>query len=259
MNEITGPITISKEYQNEILMAVGYPLIKIEDIQELGMINDKITPEENFKQLIVWPAMREFFKWFPIKNIQEYMSEESFSFDFPTEETFTVIYATLNTAGVGVRDAANPFVNNSVYRAINTTSSYGGGMWGTKYDYGMREARLYDRMERQSLIDTNKVFRIDVDPVNRVAFGFSNILGKLVIEWGEYSTNFYKIPFQRVSEVIDLAKSNLLQFLGMLRSQQNTGLPTSFNYQSFITEASRLREEVINKWKNFSKLSMMRQ
>lgn len=252
-------LIISDNYIHEILSSIGYPIIKLEDLAELDETakNGVADPDKvikNLKELILWPSVREFFKWFPIPYMQEFAAEDSFTLDFPTPETFTVLDVRLNTAGFGVRDSVNPFVNNSVYRAVNNTSSYGGGMWGTPYDYDMRQARLYDRMERQSLIDTNKAVRFDIDEQNRQITGFSNIMGKLVITWGLYSEDFSKIPLNRIDEVIMLSKANLLDHLGNIRGMQVSNTPNTFNYQLFLEKAKEYRSRVMDKWQSMTKV-----
>ncbi len=252
-------VNISQDNLQEILSVVGYPLASLKDL-EFG--DEKATDQEklnNIKQLIIWPSLREYFKWFPLLNIVEYMAEDSIILDFPTPETFTVVDARLNTAGFGVKDSVNPFVNNSVYRAVNTTSSYGGGMYGTKYDYDMRISRLYDRMERQSLISTNKAFRLDIDFENRKVVGFSNIMGKLVVSWGCYSEDFNEVPFKRVSEVIKLSQAYLLRYLGNLRGQQISNLPNTFNFSMFLEKADDLEKKVLNKWEKYPKIVVLRE
>jgi hypothetical protein len=256
-------INVPERYIQEILSEIGYPLIPMSSLKELASSDeqgnlDVSTIRQNFLNLVCWPALREYFKWFPITEIVEYLAEESFSFDFPDPETFTVVDARLNTAGFGVRDSVNPFVNNSVYRAINTTSSYGGGMWGTKYDYDYRQARIYDRMERSSLIDQNKAFRLDVDFSNRKVIGFSNILGKLVLTWGKLSEDFNDVQIQRLPEVIKLAKAYLLRYIGQIRGQSLTSLPNQFNYQLFLDRSKELEESVLTSWKSYSKIIIFR-
>lgn len=251
-------VIISDEYFNEILSSIGYPLADLTDLGEFAPQNGQPVSAQivksNIIDLVIFPAMRSYYKWFPIPYIQEFSVGEGFTIDFPDPEVFTVLDVRLNTAGFGARDTVNPFVNNSIYRAVNSTSSYGGAMWGTKYDYGMKQARIYDRMERASFIDMNKAVRFDVDDQNRTLKGYSNITGKIVITWGKMSENFGKIPYNRIDEVVQLSKANLLDHIGTVRGMQNSTLPNSFNYQLLLDKAKTLRTEVIDKWKNFTKV-----
>lgn len=257
-------ISISNQYFQEILSAAGYPLTTLSDLGEFALngadssTNQESSIRKNILDLVVWPSMREYYKWFPIEYIVEYSAEDSFEVDFPDPDVFCVVDVRLNTAGFGVRDSVNPFVNNSVYRAVNSTSSYGGGMYGTPYDYDMRQARIYDRAERQSIIDTNKAFRANIDPQNRKVKGFSNMMGKLVITWGKLSENFDKIPYNRLDEVIKLCKSNLLDHIGRVRGMQQSNLPNSFNYQLLLDTAKEWRKDVVDKWQKMSKIVIIR-
>lgn len=254
-------IIVQERYLKEILSEIGFPLIGYTDLKEFADNLNDIKEEDiksNIANLVIFPAMREFYKWFPLSYIVEYFSEGSFDIDFPDPYIFTVLDARLNTSGFGTRDVTNPFVNNSVYRSMNTSSVYGGRMYGTNYDYDMKQARLYDRMERQSLIDMNAAFRIDVDEQNRNIRGYCNVMGKLVVTWGKYSENFSDIPLARIDEVIKLAKSNLLSFLGKIRGQQQSNLPNAFNYTLFLDNAETYRKEVLDKWKSMTKVVLLR-
>ena len=240
-------IIISNELQNEILSEVGYPTIQFKDLE--------FPDEKAFRQTILVPVMREYFTWFPIVKPAEYEIMSTFEIPFPTINTFTVQQAYLNTAGFGVRSSTNPFLNNSVYRAVNNASSYGGGLYGTKNDYGMFAARIMDRAERASLIDTNKVFKVRTDHTNRKVVGWSNITGKMVIQWCEWSDDFNDVIFQRRTDCINLAKAKLLHHLGMLRSQLgSTGVPVTLNYQLLLDRADKISEEVMKRWHEFGKV-----
>jgi hypothetical protein len=245
-------IIISQQDINEILSAVGYPTISLSDLE---FPNEKV-----FREVILVPVMREYFTWFPIVKPVEYEIMSTFEIPFPTIQTFTVNQAYLNTAGFGVRSSTNPFLNNSVYRAVNNASSYGGGLYGTKNDYGMFSARIQERAERQSLIDTNKCLHLRTNHSDRKVEGWSNITGKLVVQWCEWSENFEDVVFQRRTDVKKLAKAKLMLHLGMLRSQlgATSGLPVNMNYQIFVDKGEKLEEEVLKRWKELTKTVIMK-
>jgi hypothetical protein len=245
-------IIISQQKVNEILSEIGFPIIPLEATEIQNM--------NNFKNLIVWPSMREYFKWFPVINLQEKDVSSEFSIDFPNPQTFGVAEAHLNTAGFIARDSTNPFVNNSIYRSVTSYTGWGGGQYGTVNDYDARVSRFYDRMERASVISNNKAFRLDLDVQNRVLRGFTNVTGRLIIQWIEYREDFGKIPIQREAEVIDYAKAKLLRYIGMIRGQQVGGIGNAgFNFQLLLDRADKLDGPVLKKWKAFSKVIVNRE
>jgi hypothetical protein len=244
-------IIISQEKINEILSVIGYPVLSLSDIKELGS-------EEQFKQNIVWPSLRTFFQWFPIVENEEYQISGQFDIDFPDSNTFTVVDSRLNTAGFVARDSNNPFLNNSIYRSVTSSTGYGGGQYGTMNDYDMAQVRIYQRMERQSNIDLNKAFKVDVDLSNKKVSGFTNVTGRLIIKWGKYSEDFSKVPLRWESDVINLCKSKLLINLAMIRGQMTANIPSNFNYQLFLDEGKRIETEVLKRFKSISKVVLLR-
>lgn len=256
MAETNIIINIQSHYINRIISEAGFPLLKLKDMTELG--SDEISILQNFKELVLWPAMQQFFIWFPVLNKQEYQVSSTFNINFPNTKTFGVTDARLNTAGFIARDVTNPFVNNSIYRSVSSSSSYGGGMYGTNNEYEMRSARISERLERQAIIDYNKAFRVNVDEINRTISGFTNVTARVIVTWAEYSEDFDKIPFRRVDEVISLAKAYLLRYLGQLRGQQNSNLPNTFNYQMFLERADKLEKEIIGQWRAKTKVVLIR-
>lgn len=246
-------VILPEDIKNRILSVVGYPLVTFDELKELGS-------EEEFKDIIIKSALFQFFTWFPIINRQEYQVSSTFEIDFPTINTFTAVDVRLNTAGFVVRDTNNPFVNNSIYQSLpsGSGSSFGGGAYGTVNDYGFREARVYERLERQTMINMNKAVRHELDFVNNKLTGYTNITGRLVVSWGEYSEDFNKVQFRWRDDVIKLCQAKLLEHLGMIRGQSSNNLPNAFNYDLFLRRAKDLNDEVLNKFKKFSKPVIIR-
>jgi hypothetical protein len=244
-------LSIPESIRNQILSVIGYPLVTLDNLEEIGSV-------DNFNEVIMTPTMREYFKWFPLINYQEYQISSYFSIDFPTATTFTVYQSRINTAGFVAKDSNNPFLNNSIYRTVTGSTGYGGGQYGTLNDYGTISARVMERMERQSSIDTNKAFRVDIDEANRKISGFTNVVGKLGVMWGYYSFDWKDIPYRWNDDVIRLAQSKLLFHLGMLRGQQNSNLPNQFNYQLQLDMAKKFEDEVIKKFKEMTKTVLIR-
>jgi hypothetical protein len=244
-------IIIPESTISEIATEIGYPVIPIEKTE--------IQTKDQLKNLIIWPSMREFFTWFPKINEQEYQVTSNFDISFPNPETFTVANVRMNTAGFIARDATNPFVNNSIYRSVTSYTGWGGGQYGTVNDYEARISRFYDRLERASVINYNAAIKYDCDDLNRKITGFTNVTGRMIVRWCEYSEDWNRIPFQRQEEVIKYAKSRLLRYVGQIRGQQNTGIAqTAFNFQLQLDRAKELEEQSITKWKKFTKVVLLR-
>ena len=237
-------ITILPEHFNRILKVTGFPIITDTDLE---------YTVEDIKSLFIWPAMEEFFIWFPIKEAISYSVGTSFSHDFPNEFVYDIVDARINTSGFkGVGKTDSPFQNALLF---NHPSE---GRYNTPYDYGFDIARLDSLLENQAYINLTGTKKFTIDMANRKVSGYSNIGGELIITWAAYSTDFAAIPFKRIKDVIKLAQANLLEALGILRGQANTNTNVEFDYQLFLDKAEEYREEVIENWENFTKVVIAR-
>lgn len=235
-------LTISQNHYNEILTEPGYPIIT-PNLLELT--------ETQIKDLLIWPALREFWKWFPIVSEQQIQASSTFEVDFPNPETFGVVDVRLTTSayrGSGV--TANPLINETNIKVSR------GGRYGTRNNYEHAVAMYVERLERVSAVEYQKVFRVRI--LNRKVKGYTNTLGVISIIWADYSEDFNDVPFEHISEVIKLASANILRYLGMLRNQDTSDLPNEMNGDEFISRADDLEEEIIEDWKAHTKAVLIR-
>ncbi len=240
-------VTISEANYNEILTMTGYPIVGVSD---LGLTDEQI------KTLLIFPAMRTYFRYFPIRSDVEYqIGEAIFSIDFPDALTFGVIDARLNTARYrGLSVTGSPFFNAQNIAIGNKRM----GKYGTKNNYDFYIVKIMENMERQSTIDMNKAFRIVVDENNETVSGYSNVSGRLSITWAKYSEDFSYVSFNKFDDVKMLAQANILEYFGMLRSQQTTDVPNSLDPRIFLDKSEEMRDKVMTKFKEYSKVIMLR-
>lgn len=240
-------ITIAQDTLDEILTPVGFPILSPDDLE---------MTVEDIRKLLIWPTMRTYFRFFPIRIEEDYqIGLSEYSIDFPRAETFGVLDARLNTSRT--RSSAvtgNPLINA---QSISVSQRYR-GVYGTPYNYEMYETRHLQEIERQSTIDSQKAFRVHVDNSQRKIYGYTNIHGQLSVAWADYSLDFADVAFDKLDDVIHLAQSKILRQFSLVRGQQNSDTPNSFNYTLFSDEADRLEEEVMERWRAFSKVVMLR-
>ncbi len=241
-------LTISDYDYQRILTAVGYPIINESD---LGVT------EEFLKDHLILPALKEnFFKWFPITESDQYGIGTSFSIDFPDESTFGVTDVRLVVQGRGAVRTGNPLINELNIK-VKEGSYY--NKWDTGNDYGYAEVFEMERARAQSTVSTNKSLRKHVDYQNRKVTGYSNITGDISITWAKHSNDFENIPFKFKEDVIKLAQSMILQYFGQLRNQTiDNGLPASLDGAEFIDRADELYQEVMTKWRAYTKVVLLR-
>lgn len=248
MSALPETIVIDKSYIQEILSIVGYPVLDTDN-------DDFELSEEQIKTLIIKPALREYFKFFPITQEAYYDVYNTFAIDFADSLTFGAVDVRFNTQGMFfLNPTGNPMVDARFWWGSNY-NPYG----NATYDYDLRYAYMKERVTNQSMIDSTKAARFIVNQNSRRVEGYSNTPGKLNIIWAKYSNDFNAVPFARINEVLDLCKANLLERLVMMRGQLISGLPNSFNISLFETKAKELKGEVFETWKNFTKVIILKQ
>lgn len=243
-------IFITEEMLDEIVSEIGIPIFDWED-----------TPydKEYVKDKFIWKAMREYYRYFPIQNIEEYYISSNFELPFPNEATFNILDARLNT---NAPSSGNTMVGTTIKERMlsvaGTGSSSGIGMYGTPYDFGMKETYHTTRAEYNALKNSNSAFRVKVDSNNRVVKGYTNIPGRISIIWAEYSDDYSTIPFEKIEDVHNLARSNIMRAWGHLVKLQSSSTENDLDGDYLIDRADELRTEVIDRWNAITKVVIRR-
>lgn len=240
-------VIISDELFEEILSEIGFPIFGFEEFP---------YDEDQVKNLFIWPAMRDYFRYFPLVNQQEASVSENFEIDFPRTTTFSVVDGRLNTNTVQSASlVADPFVNAaSLY---NTGYGYG-GRYGTRYSYQQETAYHTSRSEYQANKTSQGAFRFYVDFNERKIIGYSNIHGYMLISWADWSYDFGTIPFDKQSDVMELCRSKIFRGWGNQLSLQSTDLTNELNPDFMLDRAEDLEEKVFTRWNDYSKPILLR-
>ena len=238
-------IEISEDDFHEILSIIGYPLINISDLE---------YSEEDIKKLFILPALREYYKWFPIEDDQIYSVSGQFELDFPDDYTFGAVDIRLVTQPLGATKVSNPFFNELFYHRSSSSRGY----YGTRNNYGMTETRFIRRMERQSFINNGKTFRVKVDRSKRKVIGYTTMMGNVSVSWAKFSPVYDEVNYSFIDDVKKLSQANLLEGLVMIRGQQASNLDVEFNVDLFEKKAEDLKEEVLTRFKEHTKVVLLR-
>lgn len=238
-------MTISDQDYFEILTELGYPALTEDDL-EFG--------RDDIENYFIYPALREYFIWFPIIETQSVYVSSDFSIDFPDEDTYGISSARVNSSVSGNGRTSSPFMNSLLY----TKACSGANMYNTGNDYGVRNAMIVESSFNRSMLNVSMVKRLHVDSANRKLTGYSTVDGELIVNWAKSSTNFNDVPFIRKSDVINLAKSRVLKGFALLRSQLNSDVGVEFNSSDFMSRSEDLEEKVMTKWKSISKVTIIR-
>ncbi len=240
-------LTIPEQDFNVIMSAVGYPVITIDELSNKAMTRKDI--EDN----LIYPAMEEYYRYFPLENTQECYISGDYSIPFPDDETIGVVDArnVLRTFG-GQGSPNSPFLLElMVSRARGTT-------YGTRNDYDFFQAKQFNRLETQGVLESVRTSKYKVNYEDRTLEGFTTVAGRLKVTWGKIGYDFSKIPFKHKRDVIRLSQAYILQFFGSILQQAAAQVPVDVSGDSFVERAEKLRDEVITRWKEFSKVVIIR-
>ena len=235
-------IIIDEDIVDEILSAIGSPLLTIEDTE--------LETLDNFKKFIIKPSLRMYFKHFPIIYSQDYnISGSDFNIEAPAE------VVNIFNANAKLNTSANSVPINSgniFYRSQYTRTSQKSAYIGSDYDYGLSTANMYRQVENQSFVNTNQAFRYDFDrATKRHIRGYSNTGGKIEVQWMCFSNDSNMIAYERLDDFVMYCQGTLLIQLAMIRGQLNANQGNSeWNNDLFITQGNDLKNKAIEHYTN---------
>lgn len=248
-------VIIDEDELNLILVDLGVPFIKIDELE--------YSREEILNNMIL-PALKEYYRWFPITTRMVYpMSQTFFDIDIP-EWAVSCVSAYVNPIFLSNATASNPF---TYFNEL----AYGGfpGSMSPIPNINSRQRRgfpdttamstlVLERAVRQSVVNYGKRQRVAVHWQQGKVTGYANTVGTLEITWGSYSNQWQDIPFNRQPIVRKLARAYTLKAFGMLRSQANSDIPGTVNYEDFKVEGQRLEDEVMQWFSDTTKGTLVR-
>ena len=259
----TASIIIPEEDLEMILLEAGVPFITMEELE---------FPRNKICNLMVKPAMQEYFKYFPIVK-PEVMTQsvavagQQFEFEMP-EGAYGATRAFVNQGYTGTTGNA---MGNPLHFFANEVVTWGGGAgWSPVRHNGNKSpgfanlqgfgTMALDRAARQGIMNYAARFHFHIERRGRKKYlvGYANKAGAVEIHWAFQSNNWLDIDYQRMPEVRKLATAYVLRGLGMLRSQVKADIPGQLDFSGFISRAKELEDEVIGFWKEIPRTAMIR-
>lgn len=250
------PIEITEEDLNVILLEAGVPFITKE---ELEFTRDQVL------SLMIKPAMKEFFKWFPIITIEvTALTGALISRPIPPY-AFGVQRAWVNPGYPVNQNIHNPVIRyfDEVMLASSSRGAFSNPSINYKKKQGFVDTQAFgtyilEKAVRQAAVNYSSRTRVRVDVQAGMVKGYCNKTGMLEIEWAQMSNRWQDIPFNRQPEVRDLCKAYVLRAFGMLRSQQDSASPGKLDYSGFIARADKLEEGVKALWSTYPRNAIIR-
>ena len=248
MPQPTGSVIISDDLFNEVRSIVGYPIIS--DEFEID--------RDNILKLCVLPAMRDYYTFFPKLNVQEYSFQGDFSINFPESAIGVVDVRQQSSQSAALGSTSSAFNNNKLFSPQR--GFFQSGFANNDY-YDLKDTQWlsvavsnsYDRLL------SNPQFIID-HSARTLSGNVGNTYGSATIrvKWAIFSFDFGEIPFRRINEVVRLSQSNLLSYIFLLRSQAPGTGDEEINVDNFEDKAKDLKDEVMELWRNRTKVSIIR-
>jgi hypothetical protein len=93
-----------------------------------------------------------------------------------------------------------------------------------------------------------EVFQKIVEDGKKYITGFTTIGGYLNVKWLMCPYDWNLIEFEDLVDVRKACTGNILQNIGMLRSQIKADVPGNIDYSLFTQRGEKLTEEVMKKW-----------
>lgn len=243
-------INLPTDIMNQIFGYLGYPIVTEDDLE---------ASIDFIKEVCIWPAFHQYFTYFPLENHEYHTVSTEFSFDFPNENTFGVLDSRLHP-GFGFHGSShssNPFVAEK-YTRVDNQFGYSPGLYGTRNDYGHNDVYPILRAAKKARRSNRKRFRVNVDERNRKVTGYTNMHGQLEITWAEYSTDWEDVRFVHQNDVISLSAAEALLYFGRLRGQESTDMPVEFDSTEFIDTGTQMKEDILERWRASSKITLIR-
>lgn len=241
-------VQIPQEVKERILAPIGYPVLSLEEDFEVSY--------DFLVRTAIHPAMKEYFRYFPIQKQEFYAISSTFEIAFPDPMVYGIADARIHPGtqmqGLIVRDPnTNMIINNDPF-----ASSV--GMYGTRNDYGMSQVIPLVHSLTQARRTMRKKFAIRTDEQNRVIKGYTNSSGQLEVSWAYHSKNWSDIKFVYEDDVINLASANVLDYFAKLRGQESSDQPVQFDATEFADTARVIRDDVLERWRAATKVALIR-
>ena len=238
---------------NQILLPLGVPFIHIEELE---------FTQDDILNVMVLPAMKQFYKWFPIIEMGIYpLQNYQFEIDVPAWAQ-TCVRAYINPYGpVSGNNVGSPFAYWA--EQVMSMPTMGGGSspgFNSHRRPGMANTMntgtyILERAVRQGVINYATRTRVKTFIQQGKLKGHTNKFGMLEVEWGCFSNQWADIPFNRLDEVRKIAQAYVCRAFGMLRMQTRPDISGVLDYQQLLTLADKYETEVITLWQEASKSS----
>jgi hypothetical protein len=235
-----------------VYKAFGYPIVTVDDIE--------IITEEAIKELVIAPTLEEYFRWFPIKEIQQVSISTGLTsgiIDFPDLDTYGVFRCQMAFKQDTDIYASIPAVTNPIFSSRYVQKS-GGRRLGSRYDYGFSSIQKSTQWEIDSKVQANEVFYWRPLYESRQLEYYSTSPGWLEITWAKLSEDCSDVMFRYKRDFLDLCQAELKLYMVEFLTKVDIETPSKFDADNLKQEGQDKKDEIIEKWGNKTKAVISR-
>lgn len=246
-----GTVKIPDDELYIICTELGVPFIRFDELE---------YSQQEILDLMIKPALQEYFKWFPKVEIVTYpvYSATEQEYEFPTG-AYDVVHVGVNQ-GITQGTTSNILLRYFDEVVWNAQSPSMGNIGGSRSphtrmnDFG---SMMMDRAVRQGMINYAARVHHDVITKNGKKFvrAYSNKPGTMQIHYALHTLDWNDTEFARRPELRELCRANVLRAFGNLRSQAKSDIPGTVDYTTWVSEAKTIKEAVIKDWQELVKTS----
>lgn len=244
----TQQVVISDEWLRQIKRVLAFP-----GVDNL-LLDQKLGGNEELKEFVVWPALYEYFRRFPIEDRREYQTSSAPT-ELPFPDAFT--FGATNIAFTnkfGATSTSASFWDTIKFQLTGAAGvmrfGRGLGSYGLRGNLnGMRQTFQMNRQVAQTYSNMYNTFKANVNEERRVVELYASVDTKIVIAWAKYSLNFADVQFTKLHNCIKLAQSFLLYHVADSTAiLQDENLKKKINSEALKARADQLAEEVMKVW-----------
>lgn len=231
-------IIIKQEHLNRIKRALGGENLLLED--------------DEIKDICIAPALERYYSKFPIKEKEIVASVSSqTNIPFPSEDIFGVMAINISPLDNRVGGQTGFW---QLWAYQNSTGNLTRSRTGAYNVAGYNPNSLTQQnvLERQKIKTNMNYFgtiSYNIDRENKELNVYNTIEGQLNIVWAKKSDNFSDIKYERINDVINLCKANLIfDFVEHSSVYSDSGLDTEINTDGLLSKAEKLQDDVLEKW-----------
>lgn len=245
-------VVCSEEFLNDVLEALGYPIVTKDII--FGFL-----PQDYILSNIIGDGLEKFFTYFPIvKNITLPASSTESEVESPIENVLGIVHYYENS-----KENTNVNLNsgNPFYTSSQVTISSSRQNWGTPFNYNGGTFTQFQRKFYEDSVKNlagGKQYYCKYDETTNKFIVRSKLNSNLYVQVGCFSNNVDDVPKNKRQKFLNLCEGLLMMKFARTVKLMDSDLPLEINHDDLYDEGKDLLEETEEWMQNNSTIPLMR-